>query len=120
MRSAGLALPLAALTLAGCGGDGYPEKPQQVAKAYISTNAGSKCRFLTQRLIESLTGKRGAEARKTCRQNVARVARPAKVTLRDSEVDEHDAEVEVLSDGSEAKLNMVRQAGRWKIKGFSE
>jgi hypothetical protein len=119
MRSAGLAL-LAALLLAGCGGDGYPEKPQGVAKAYVSTNAGSKCRFLTQRLIETLTKEQGAEARSTCRQNVARVAKPAKVTLRDSEVDEHDAEVEVLSDGSEAKLNMVRQGGRWKIKGFSE
>ncbi len=98
----------------------YPAKPQGVAKAYISTNAGSKCRFLTQRLIESLTRKQGAEARRTCRANVARVATPAKVTLRDAEVDEHDAEVEVLSDGFEAKLNLVRQGGRWKIKGFSE
>jgi hypothetical protein len=120
MRFAVLALPLAAITIASCGGDGYPEKPQAVAKAYVSTNAGSKCRFLTQQLIETLTQKQGAEARSACRHNVARVAKPAKVTLRDSEVDEHDAEVEVLSDGSEAALKLVRQGGRWKIKGFAE
>jgi hypothetical protein len=120
MRRAALALSLAAVTLASCGGDGYPEKPQEVAKAYVGTNAGSKCRFLSQRLMESLTGKQGREARGTCERNVARVPRPKKVTLRDAEVDEHDAEVEVLSDGSEAKLNMVRSGDRWKITGFSE
>ena len=120
MRCAGLALPLAALTLASCGGDGYPGKPQEVAKAYISTNAGSKCRFLTQQLIETLTHRQGEDARRTCRANVARVAKPKRVTLRESEVDEHDAEVEVLRDGSEAKLNMVREGDHWKIRGFSE
>ena len=120
MRSAVLALPLAALTLASCGGGGYPEKPQAVAKAYISTNAGSKCRFLTQQLMETLTQKRGADARSACRHNVARVARPQTVTLRDAKVDEHDAEVEVLSDGSEAAMKLVRQGGKWKIKGFAE
>ena len=120
MRRAALALPLVAATLAACGGDGYPDKPQQVAKAYVATNAGSKCRFLSQRLIESLTGRQGADARRTCERNVARVPKPQKVTLRDSEVDEHDAEVEVLSDGSEAKLKMVRSGDRWKITGFSD
>ena len=120
MRRATLALPLATATLAACGGDGYPDKPQQVAKAYIATNAGSKCRFLSQHLIETLTGRQGADARRTCERNVARVPRPKKVTLRDSEVDEHDAEVEVLSDGSEAKLKMVRSGDRWKITGFSD
>jgi hypothetical protein len=122
MRPGLLVLPLAtiAIALPGCGGAGYPEKPQAVAKAYVSTNAGSKCRFLTQHLIETLTRKQGAEARSTCRQNVARVAKPAKVTLRDSEVDEHDAEVEVLTDGSEAALKLIRQGGRWKIAGFAD
>jgi hypothetical protein len=120
MRRAALALPLLATTLAGCGGDGYPDKPQAVAKAYIATNAGSKCRFLSQHLIETLTGRQGADARRTCERNVARVPRPKKVTLRDSEVDAHDAEVEVLSDGKEAKLNMERAGDRWKITGFSD
>jgi hypothetical protein len=55
-----------------------------------------------------------------CERNVARVPKPKQVTLRDSEVDEHDAEVEVLSDGSEAKLKMVRSGDRWKITGFSD
>jgi hypothetical protein len=119
MRRAVLAL-LATLALTGCGGDGYPEKPQAVAKAYVATNAGSKCRLLTQRLMETLTGRQGADARKTCEHNVARVAPPKQVTLRDAEVDERDAEVEVLRDGAEAKLNMVRQGDRWKIAGFSE
>jgi len=120
VRRAVLALLLAGLALPGCGGDGYPEKPQAVAKAYVATNAGSKCRFLTQRLMETLTGRQGADARRTCERNVARVPRPRKVTLREAEVEERDAEVEVLRDGAEAKLNMVRQGDRWKIKGFSE
>lgn len=121
MRVAAGAIALALLAgAAGCGGDGYPDKPQQVAKQYVATNAGSKCRFLTQRLIETLTEKRGAEARRTCERNVARVARPKKVTLREAEVDEHEAEVEVLRDGAEAKLDMVREGDRWKIAGFAE
>ena len=120
MRRAALALPLAAATLVACGGDGYPDKPQQVAKAYVATNAGSKCRFLSQALIETLTGRQGADALRTCERNVARVPKPKQVILRDSEVDEHDAEVEVLSDGSEAKLKMVRSGDRWKITGFSD
>jgi hypothetical protein len=121
MRVAAVVIALALLAgAAGCGDDGYPDKPQQVAKAYISTNAGSKCRFLTQELIETLTEVQGAAARATCRANVARFPKPGKVILRDAEVDEHDAEVEVVSDGKEAKLRMVRAAGRWKIAGFSE
>ncbi len=86
----------------------------------MATNAGSKCRFLTQGLMESLTGRQGADARTTCEHNVARVPRPAKVMLRDAEVDEHDAEVELLRDGAEAKLSLVRKGDRWKIAGFSE
>jgi hypothetical protein len=121
MRAATLFAPLALLcAVAGCGGDGYPVKPQQVAKAYLGTNAGSKCRFLTQRLMETLTAKQGAEARRTCERNVARVAAPKRVTLRDAEVDEHDAEVQMLRDGAEAELKMVREGDRWKIAGFGE
>lgn len=122
MRPAALALALAVLpaALAACGGDGYPDKPQEVAKAYVASNAGSKCRFLTQRLMETLTARQGADARRTCEHNVARVAAPERVTLRDAEVDEHEAEVEVLRDGAEAKLNMVREGDRWKIAGFAE
>jgi hypothetical protein len=121
MRAAAILAALALLgAVAGCGGDGYPDKPQQVAKAYTATNAGSKCRFLTQRLMESLTARQGAEARRACEHNVARVAPPKRVTLRDAEVDEHDAEVGLLRDGAEAELKMVREGDRWKIAGFGE
>ena len=119
MRGAVAALALVLLVTPGCGDD-YPDKPQEVAKAYVATNAGSKCRFLSQRLIEALTEKQGAEARRTCERNVARRPRPKTVSLREAEVDEHDAEVEVVADGSEAKLNMVLEGDRWKIRGFSE
>ena len=120
MRRTGVAIALlAALAAAGCGDD-YPGKPQAVAKAYVATNAGSKCRFLTQGLIESLTGRQGEDARRACRHNVARVPKPEKVTLREAEVDAEDAEVEILRDGQEAKLSMVRSGDRWKIAGFSE
>ena len=116
------ALMLAALALAlgACGGDGYPEKPQEVAKAYVASNAASKCRFLSQELIETLTERQGADARAACRQNVQRFAAPRSVRLRDAEVDEHDAEVELLSDGKEAALKLEREGGRWRISGFSE
>jgi hypothetical protein len=121
MRVAALLVALALIcAAAGCGGDGYPDKPQEVAKAYVATNAGSKCRFLTQRLIETLTAKQGAEAHHTCERNVARVAAPKKVTLRDAEVDEHEAEIGLLRDGGEAELKMVREGDRWKIAGFGE
>lgn len=119
MRSRVLAALLATLVVAGCGDD-YPDKPQEVAKRYIATNAGSKCRYLTQRLIETLTEEKGEAARAACRRNAARVAKPKRVQLRDAEVDEHDAEVEILSDGKEAKLNLVRTGGRWRISGFSD
>ena len=119
MRSRVPAALFATLVVAGCGDD-YPDKPQEVAKRYIATNAGSKCRYLTQRLIETLTEQRGEAARAACRRNVARVPKPKQVRLRDAEVDEHDAEVEVLSDGREAKLKLVRSGGRWRISGFSD
>ena len=121
MRAAAVLAALALLgAVAGCGGDGYPDKPQQVAKAYMGTNAGSKCRFLTQRLVETLTAKQGGEARRACERNVARVAAPRQVTLRDAEVEAHDAEVQLLRDGAEAELKMVREGDRWKIAGFGE
>lgn len=120
MRRAVLAVVLLAGGLTACGGDGYPDEPQQVARAYVATNAGSKCRFLTQRLVEALTARQGADARRTCERNVARFPAPKRVTLREAEVDEHEAEVEVLRDGAEAKLDMVREGDRWKIAGFAE
>jgi hypothetical protein len=119
MRTRALAVVVSAAALAGCGDD-YPDKPQEVAKRYVATNAGSKCRYLTQRLVETLTGQQGAAARAACRRNVARFAKPGEVKLRDAEVDENDAEVEVLSDGKEAKLSLVRSNGRWRISGFSD
>jgi hypothetical protein len=67
---------LAALlaTLVAGTGDDYPDKPQEVAKRYVATNAGSKCRYLTQRLIETLTEEKGEAARAACRRNVARIS----------------------------------------------
>ena len=110
---------LVALVVAGCGDD-YPDKPQEVAKRYMQSTAGTKCRYLTQRLIETLTEQKGAAARAACEHNVARVPKPKQVELRDAEVDEHDAEVEILQDGKEAKLRLVRTGGRWRISGFSD
>jgi hypothetical protein len=100
MRTRAVAALAAALAVAGCGDD-YPDKPQEVAKRYIETNAGSKYRYLTQRLIEALTEQKGAAARAACRHNVARAAKPKQVKLRESEVDEHEAEVEILRDGKQ-------------------
>jgi hypothetical protein len=51
---------------------------------------------------------------------VRRFAKPTSVKLREAEVEEHEAEVEILSDGKEAKLALERDNGRWRIAGFSE
>jgi hypothetical protein len=121
MRAAALLAALALIcAAAGCGGDGYPDKPQEVAKAYVATNAGSKCRFLTQRLIESLTHRQGPAARAACERNVAKFDAPAKVSVREAEVEDRRSEVEVVMDGREAKLSLAKQDDRWLIEGFAE
>lgn len=113
-------LALACLATAACGGDGYPEDPQDVAKAYVKSNEGSKCRYLDTTLVERLTRKRGAAARAACEKNVERFDAPGKVTIREFEVEPDDAEVELLADGKEAAVKLRKVGGRWKITSFSE
>lgn len=111
---------LVAAVLAGCGAGSYPDKPQQVAKAFAAGAEGSKCRFLSQGLMENLTNRQGAAARAACRRNVAKFPAPKKVSVRGAEVDETRSEVEVVMDGREAKLELAKDEGRWLIDGFSE
>lgn len=106
--------------LAGCGGHAYPDGARGVATAYLSTNAPSKCDYLTPELVESLTQRRGHASLAACRRNVQRFSAPRRVSVREAEVDERDAELEMLSDGSEARLKLVKAGDRWQIAEFGE
>lgn len=120
-----------ALAAAGCGAG----KPQDVAKAYVATNQASKCDMLTQGLVEQLTRRRGPAARAACRRNVVRFAAPEDVRVRrieggdeaeaESEREAHgrieaEAEVDLIADGHEAEVRLVKQHEHWKINGLGE
>jgi hypothetical protein len=145
-RGASLAVAVAAAAaLAGCGAG----KPEDVAKAYVATNDASKCDMLTQGLVEQLTGRRGEAARAACRRNVVRFPAPEDVRVRavnersggqreargrsedheggEAEREreqaggiEAEAEVELIADGREAEVRLVKQHERWRIAALGE
>jgi hypothetical protein len=120
-----------ALLLGGCGAG----KPEDVAVSYAKTNQASKCALLTQSLVEQLTRERGAAARAACRRNVVRFPAPRHVEVRrvdGGEQQEGDAgreqdggveaesEVELVADGHEAEVRLVKQHERWQIAALGE
>jgi hypothetical protein len=117
-----------ALLLAGCGAG----KPEDVAVKYAGTNAASKCDLLTQSLVEQLTHARGAAARAACRRNVVRFPAPRNVRVRavkgGGEDEEHESdggveaesEVQLVLDGREAEVRLVKQHERWQIAALGE
>ena len=118
------------LLLAGCGA----AKPEDVAVSYVATNAASKCDLLTQALVEQLTRQRGAAARATCRRNVVRFPAPRHVEVRrvkgggEDEGEEHESagaveaesEVQLVADGHEAEVRLVKQHEQWQIAALGE
>ena len=129
-RCGASAVVAGALLLAGCGAG----KPEDVAVKYVSTNAASKCALLTQALVEQLTHEKGAAARATCRRSVVRFPAPGDVRVRavkgggEDEGDEHESaggveaesEVELVLDGHEAEVRLVKQHERWQIAALGE
>jgi hypothetical protein len=112
------------LLAAGCG---EGEKPEAVAKAYVGTNAASKCDVLSQGLVEQLTGKRGEAALATCRHNVVRFPAPKQVRIREVEAEGEqeadagsEAEVALMADGKEAEVRLAKQDGKWRIVQLGE
>jgi hypothetical protein len=120
----------ALLLLAGCGAG----KPEDVAVSYVATNDASKCALLTQALVEQLTHRRGDAARATCRRNVVRFPAPKDVRVRrvnggeEDKGEEHESEggveaeseVELVADGHEAEVRLVKQHEHWQIAALGE
>jgi hypothetical protein len=118
------------LVLAGCGAG----KPEDVAVKYVATNAASKCDLLTQALVEQLTRRQGAAARAACRRNVVRFPAPRHVQVRRVKGGEEDegegheseggveaeSEVELVADGHEAEVRLVKQHEQWQIAALGE
>ena len=117
MRRLGL---LVVLALAACGGEDYPDQPQDVARAFAASNDGSKCRFLSDGLIEQLTEQRGEAGREACEGNVERFDAPKKVSVRGYDVESTRAEVELISDGAPSEIRLSLIKGRWRVVGLSE
>jgi hypothetical protein len=120
---ASLLLVAGCLLLAGCGA----AKPQDVAVSYVRTNAAGKCALLTQALVEQLTREHGAAARAACRRNVVRFPAPRDVRVRavkGGEDEDHEAEgeteVELVADGHEAEVRLVKRDERWRIAALGE
>jgi hypothetical protein len=118
------------LLIAGCGAG----KPEDVAVSYVATNAASKCDLLTQALVEQLTRRQGAAARAACRRNVVRFRAPEHVKVRrvvggdEDEGEEREpaggveaeSEVELVADGHEAEVRLVKQHEHWQIAALGE
>jgi hypothetical protein len=120
---ASLAFATAALTGCGGGGERKGSSPEAVARAFVSTNDASKCDLVTPELLERQTGRRGADARRFCATNVIREPVPKSVRVieagREGEKEGHEegdkADVELLVDNREERVELTRRDGRWRI-----
>jgi hypothetical protein len=121
----GAATVVLVLVVAGCG---EGNKPEQVARDYVATNAASKCGVLDLALVEQLTGKRGSAARAECRRNVTRFPAPRQVTVQavrtagtgDPDGSGGASEVQLVADGHPAEVRLRRQHGQWQIVGLGD
>ncbi len=111
-RHAVLAL---ALALAGCGGG---DSPQEVVRDYVTTNDPAKCRLLVPELLERQTGRTGAGAIRFCEENVRREQPPAEVRIVESEILGGKAQVELVVDQAEERVELVKRDGDWRISAF--
>lgn len=104
-----------------CGGSGYPDTPECVARAFATRTDASRCELVAPALLEQLTGARGPEARRRCATR-ARSTPPAKeveVLERESEGGD-EVVVELLLDGREGSVTLTEAQGRWQITTFAE
>jgi len=78
---------------------------------------------VTPELLERQTGRRGADARRFCAKNVSREQVPTSVRVIEAERrggkegnEESDkADVELLVDNREERVELTRRDGRWRI-----
>ena len=108
----------AALAAAGCGGAGE-RRPDEVALEFVRSTDPSKCRLLTEELLERQTGRQGEDALRFCERNVAAQPAPRDVRLLEAEVLGGKAQVEILADDREEFLELVRREDGWRISRLS-
>ena len=101
------------LVAAGCGTAERP--PDEVAREFVTSTEPSKCGLLTRELLERQTGRRGEAALRFCERNVVRLPPPSEVRLVESEVRGRRAQVELVVDQREERLELVRGEDGWRI-----
>ncbi len=104
---------LAALA-AACGAAGE-RPPEEIAREFITSTSPAKCRLLTTELLEEQTGRRGPAALRFCERSVAGRPAPADVRVLEAEVLGGKAQVELVVDQREERIELVRREEGWRI-----
>jgi predicted small secreted protein len=127
-----LVLPLlllaAALALTACGGSsggGEEAAIEEAIEESATSTEPSKCTETQTALFnETETGEKGAEATKTCEEEVEKEANPAEsVTVSEVKVNGESATAAVEIQGSAlneqgVELEVVEEEGNWKLNKF--
>lgn len=92
--------------------------PAEVAYEYVTTNDPAKCDLLVPELLERQTGRTGPAARAYCAENVGREQPPADARVAETEVVRGTAQVELLIDQTEERVELVKRDGEWRISDF--
>jgi hypothetical protein len=116
-RAIVLGVTLALLTACG-GGDGGDRAPEDVARRYVASEDPAKCDDATQALLERNSRRRGAAARKACREAVARFDPPAGVKVTGKEVEGNRARVDLRAGGQDVTVSLTRDGDRWRVSAL--
>jgi len=110
-----IALALASvLAVAACGSTAE-RPPDEVAREFVTSTSPAKCRLLTTELLERQTGRRGADALRFCERSVAGRPAPTEVRVIESEIRGGKAQVELVVDQREERVELVRREEGWRI-----
>ena len=110
-------LAAAGVMLAACGGG---DSPQAVAKEFVTSVDPGKCELLAPETLERVTGRRGKAALDLCKGNVRGAQVPDDAKVIESEVEKGRAEVELIANQREEKLQLVKRDGKWLITDFPD
>lgn len=129
MKKPHLVLPLllaAALALAACGGSsggGEEAKIEEVIEESATSTDPSKCTELQTALFnETEAGQKGAEATKTCEEEVKEnETESVKVSNVNVNGEKATAEVEIEGsslNGQGVEIELIEEGGNWKLNKF--
>ena len=109
-------LALAGPGLAACGG-APDDTPQAVAQRYVASDDPDKCELVLPETLERATGRQGADALRSCEEDVRRQGKPASVKVVEYEVERLRgvAEVELVADERPELLRLVKRGESWLI-----